>query len=87
MATEMERAEVLAALGFISAVTVFEETTPFRIIQALAPDILVKGADWPLERIVGREEVEAAGGKVIRVPLTKGMSTTALIEKIQKMES
>jgi len=84
--TSQHRAEVLAALGFISAVTVFEDPTPFKIIRALEPDILVKGADWPLEHIVGREEVEAAGGKVIRVPLTEGMSTTSLIEKIRKME-
>ncbi len=84
--TAQHRAEVLAALGFVSAVIVFEEQTPLKLILALEPDVLVKGADWALEYIVGREEVVAAGGKVARIPLTEGMSTTAIIEKIRKMD-
>ncbi len=81
---EQYRAEVVAALGFVDAVIIFDDETPFALIQALEPDVLVKGADWPLEGIVGRDIVEAAGGRVVRVPLTEGLSTTAIIEKIRR---
>jgi D-beta-D-heptose 7-phosphate kinase/D-beta-D-heptose 1-phosphate adenosyltransferase len=79
---EAERAEVLCALTAVDAVVLFPEETPLRLIEALLPDILVKGADWPLSAIVGRREVEAAGGRVLTLPLLSGRSTTALLERI-----
>ena len=63
---------------------VYDEPTPLRVIEALLPDVLVKGADWAIDRIVGREEVEAAGGRVVRVPLVEGRSTTSILERIRK---
>ncbi len=79
---EAERAEVLCALEAVDGVVLFSEETPLALIEALLPDILVKGADWPLEAIVGRREVEAAGGRVLTLPLLSGRSTTALLERI-----
>lgn len=79
---EAERAEVLCALTAVDAVVLFPEETPLRLIEVLLPDILVKGADWPLSAIVGRLEVEAAGGRVLTLPLLSGRSTTALLERI-----
>ena len=81
---ENERAEVLAALASVDAVVVFDEETPHAIISALQPDILVKGADWGADAIVGRHVVEARGGKVVRIELAKGYSTTAIVERIRK---
>lgn len=81
---EAERAEVLAALASVDAVVVFDEETPHAIITALQPDILVKGADWGANAIVGREVVEARGGKVVRVALADGYSTTAIIERVRQ---
>lgn len=81
---ESERAEVLAALASVDAVVVFDEDTPFEIISALQPDVLVKGADWAADAIVGRDVVEARGGKVVRIPLAPGYSTTAIIGRIRK---
>lgn len=81
--SESERAELLAALDCVDAVVIFEEATPAEIIKAIQPDILVKGADWAEDSIVGRDTVEARGGRVIRVPVEKGFSTTAIIEKIK----
>ena len=80
---EAERAEVLAALAAVDYVTVFEEDTPREIITKVLPDVLVKGGDWGPDRIVGREEVEAEGGRVVSIPLEPGYSTTGLIEKIR----
>ncbi len=80
---EAERAEVLAALACVDAVVVFDEDTPHEIITALQPDILVKGADWGENAIVGRDVVEARGGKVVRIPLAEGYSTTKLIDKVR----
>jgi len=80
--SESERAEVLAALAIVDYVVLFDEPDPLRLITALKPDILVKGADWPKDEIVGREVVEKAGGKVTRIPLVPGSSSTNLIEKI-----
>jgi D-beta-D-heptose 7-phosphate kinase/D-beta-D-heptose 1-phosphate adenosyltransferase len=77
-----ERAEVLAALEAVDYVTVFDEETPRELIAALLPDLLVKGGDWPIEEIVGREEVEAAGGQVLSLPFVEGSSTTEIIERI-----
>jgi len=78
-----ERAEILEALACVDAVVLFEEDTPDRIIKAIQPDILVKGADWGKNAIVGRDTVEARGGKVVRVPIEQGFSTTEIIRKIR----
>jgi D-glycero-beta-D-manno-heptose 1-phosphate adenylyltransferase len=80
---ELERAEILAALACVDAVAIFDEETPFEIISAIAPDILVKGADWAENAIVGRDIVEARGGKVVRVTVEQGYSTTAIVRKIR----
>jgi len=80
---EQERAEVIAALACVEAVVLFDEDTPAAIIEALQPDVLVKGADWAADRIVGRETVERRGGQVVRIPVEQGYSTTAMIEKIR----
>ena len=80
---EQERAEILAALECVDAVAIFDEETPFEIISAIAPDVLVKGADWAEDAIVGRASVEARGGRVVRVAIEQGYSTTALLKKIQ----
>ena len=77
-----ERAEVMAALACVDFVTIFDEPTPQQIIAALLPDVLVKGGDWSLEHIVGREEVEAAGGQVLSLPFVDGVSTSELIARI-----
>jgi len=78
-----ERAEILASLECVDAVLIFEELTPQRVIAALLPDVLVKGGDWPGDQIVGREEVEAAGGKVVRVEVVEGYSTSEILRKIR----
>jgi D-glycero-beta-D-manno-heptose 1-phosphate adenylyltransferase len=80
--SEAERAEILAALDCVDAVVVFDDATPLALIVALQPDVLVKGADWAEDAIVGRDVVEARGGKVVRAPIEPGYSTTAIIEKI-----
>jgi len=81
---ELERAEILAALECVDAVVIFDELTPRSVIAALLPDVLVKGGDWPSNQIVGREEVEAAGGRVVSIPVVPGYSTTAILEKIRQ---
>jgi len=81
---ERDRARVLAALGCVDLVTIFEEDTPERLIKALLPDVLVKGADWEEDEIVGAAEVKAAGGRVERIPFAYQNSTTATIKKIQQ---
>lgn len=78
-----ERAEILASLECVDAVLVFDELTPQKVIAALLPDVLVKGGDWPGNQIVGREEVEAAGGKVVLVDVVPGYSTTEILKKIR----
>ena len=78
---EGDRAALVAALEAVDAVTLFDEETPRELIASLLPDVLVKGADWS-HFIAGREEVEAAGGRVIALPLEPGYSTTAMLEKI-----
>jgi D-glycero-beta-D-manno-heptose 1-phosphate adenylyltransferase len=80
---EHDRAEILAALRCVDAVVVFDEDHPRQIVVRLQPDILVKGADWPADRIIGRETVEARGGRVVRIPLAEGYSSSAIIRKIQ----
>lgn len=84
ISTEAERCEVLAALASVDGVVIFDEDTPHEIIKAIQPDILVKGADWGEDAIVGRDTVEARGGKVVRMTLAEGYSTTRLIEKIRQ---
>ncbi len=81
---ESERAETLLALEAVDRVLVYDEPTPIETISALLPDILVKGADWALDAIVGRDVVEAAGGQVIRVELTPGRSTSAVLERMKR---
>ena len=80
---EAERAEIVAALRPVEAVVVFDDETPADIIRALQPDVLVKGADWPADQIVGRDTVEARGGRVVLVPVETGYSTTAILERIK----
>jgi D-beta-D-heptose 7-phosphate kinase/D-beta-D-heptose 1-phosphate adenosyltransferase len=81
--SEDERAEVLSALASVDAVVVFDEETPHEIISALQPDVLVKGADWGENAIVGRDVVEARGGRVVRIKLAEGYSTTKIVERIR----
>ena len=81
--SEDERVEVLAALASVDAVVIFDEDTPHEIISALQPDVLVKGADWGENAIVGRDVVEARGGRVVRIALAEGYSTTRIIGKIR----
>jgi rfaE bifunctional protein nucleotidyltransferase chain/domain len=78
-----ERAEILASLECVDAVLVFDELTPQRVIAALVPDVLVKGGDWPGDQIVGRKEVEAAGGNVVQVNVVPAYSTTEILNKIR----
>lgn len=82
--TEAERSEVMAALACVDFVTVFDEPTPREIIATLLPDVLVKGGDWGIDTIIGREEVEAAGGQVMSLPFVDGCSTTEIINRIVK---
>jgi D-beta-D-heptose 7-phosphate kinase/D-beta-D-heptose 1-phosphate adenosyltransferase len=84
---EHERAEVLSALAAVDAVVVFDEDDPHEVITELQPDVLVKGADWAEDRIIGREIVEARGGRVIRIAFAPGFSTTSMIERIKNATS
>jgi rfaE bifunctional protein nucleotidyltransferase chain/domain len=79
---EMERAEVLAALTSVDFVFIFDDVTPQKVIDALVPDVLVKGSDWELSDVVGRDTVENAGGSVLTVPLVEGSSTSEIIRKV-----
>jgi rfaE bifunctional protein nucleotidyltransferase chain/domain len=79
---EHERAEILAALRAVDAVAIFDEDTPAEIIRRVQPDVLVKGADWGEYEIVGRDTVEARGGRVVRVPVEEGWSTSSLLKKL-----
>lgn len=83
---ENERAEVMAALACVDYVMIFDDISPCETIAALLPDILVKGGDWGVNEIIGREEVEAAGGKVMSLPFVEGVSTTEIIERILKSQ-
>jgi D-beta-D-heptose 7-phosphate kinase/D-beta-D-heptose 1-phosphate adenosyltransferase len=79
---EDERAEVMAALGCVDYVVVFDDVSPRATVAALLPDVLVKGGDWSVDQIIGREEVEAAGGQVLNLPFVEGVSTTDVISRI-----
>jgi rfaE bifunctional protein nucleotidyltransferase chain/domain len=79
---QKDRAEVLAALEFVDYVVLFDEPDPFSLIEKVRPTILVKGADWPKDKIIGRDVVEKAGGRVVRIPLVPGASSTGVIERI-----
>jgi rfaE bifunctional protein nucleotidyltransferase chain/domain len=83
IASQDARARVLAGLAAVDCVVLFDEDTPLALIQALAPDVLVKGADYARDRIVGADWIEARGGRVVRVPLVAGFSTTALVERLR----
>lgn len=80
---EDERAELLLSLEAVDRVALYDEPTPIEVVRVLAPDVLVKGADWGADEIVGRREVEAAGGRVVRVALVPGRSTSAILGRIR----
>lgn len=81
---EAERAEIVAALRVVDYVTIFDDVSPRSFIAELLPDVLVKGGDYDLDQIHGREEVEAAGGKVVSLPFVKGASTSTLIKRMRR---
>lgn len=81
---EHERAEALLALEAVDRVVVYSDPTPLELVRALRPDVLVKGADWAVEDIVGRAEVEEVGGRVVRVGLVPGRSTTSLVDRLRR---
>jgi D-beta-D-heptose 7-phosphate kinase/D-beta-D-heptose 1-phosphate adenosyltransferase len=80
---QSQRAEVLAALACVDFVVIFDELDPLRLITAVQPDVLVKGGDWTIDRIVGRDIVESRGGVVKTIPLVPGLSTTSLLQRIR----
>ena len=84
---EDERAEVIDALACVDLAAIFDDDTPYRLIGAIQPDIVVKGADWADDAIVGRDIVEARGGRVVRIPIEAGHSTTGIIEKIKSAQA
>lgn len=84
---ENERAEILAALRAVNYVTVFDDTSPRSLIKELLPDVLVKGGDYQLDEIHGRDEVEAAGGRVVSLPFVEGASTSTIIERMKSAKS
>ncbi|MCP9452764.1 MAG: D-glycero-beta-D-manno-heptose 1-phosphate adenylyltransferase [Nitrospira sp.] len=84
---DVQRAEVVAALAAVDYVVIFSEPDPARLIADLQPDVLVKGGDWPIDAIVGREVVERRGGTVTTIPLVPGISTTALLHRIRSTAS
>ena len=83
---EKERAEMIGALGVVNYVTIFDEVSPRSLIAELLPDILVKGGDYALDQIHGREEVEAAGGRTVSLPFVEGASTSEIIERIKAQQ-
>ena len=81
---QSQRAEVLAALWFVDYVTLFDEADPLMLIKRLKPDVLVKGDDWPLDKIIGAEFVRKNGGRVVRVPIVQDISTSIIIQRIKE---
>jgi len=84
---QQDRAKLLAALACVDYVTIFDEPTPYQLIATLQPDILVKGADWKSAEVVGRDLVKRHGGRVVRIPLVNGYSTTRLLSRIRHLRS
>ncbi|MCM8811868.1 MAG: D-glycero-beta-D-manno-heptose 1-phosphate adenylyltransferase [Candidatus Omnitrophica bacterium] len=84
--TERERARMVAALKPVDYVTIFSQDTPLRLIQAIRPDILAKGGDWKLDKIVGADVVKASGGRVVRIPYVKNRSTSWLLRRIERAD-
>lgn len=84
---DVQRAEVVAALAAVDYVVIFSEPDPSRLIATLQPDVLVKGGDWPIDAIIGRDVVERRGGAVTTIPLVPGISTTALLHRIRSTAS
>ena len=82
---ERERAELLLGLAAVDAAVIFDEDTPHAIISRIQPDVLVKGADWGPDNIVGRDVVEARGGRVVRIDLAEGFSSTALVDRVRRV--
>jgi rfaE bifunctional protein nucleotidyltransferase chain/domain len=82
---EHERAELIAALTCVDAVLIFDAETPAAVIAAIQPDVLVKGADWAADAIVGRDVVEGRGGRVVRMTMTDGFSTSAIVETVKRL--
>jgi D-beta-D-heptose 7-phosphate kinase/D-beta-D-heptose 1-phosphate adenosyltransferase len=82
---ETQRAEVLAALACVDHVVIFDDPDPRALIAGIQPDVLVKGGDWPIEHIVGRDIVQARGGRVVTIPLVPDVSTTSLVRRIQSL--
>ncbi len=80
-----QRARVVAALACVDCVTLFDEPDPLKLIMSVGPDVLVKGADWPLEKIVGADRVMAGGGRVERIEFTTGLSTSSIIDRIRRL--
>jgi rfaE bifunctional protein nucleotidyltransferase chain/domain len=80
---EKDRLELIAALEMVDYVVLFDEPDPYRVIDELRPDVLAKGGDWDIERIIGSDIVEKAGGRIVVVPTLKGFSTTQIIERIR----
>ena len=80
---EAERAEILVALECVDAAVIFDEDTPHDLISTLQPDVLVKGADWGENAVIGRDIVEARGGRVVRIPIERGYSTSGIVDKIR----
>lgn len=83
--TESDRAEILASLKCVDLVAIFTEDTPLELIKLVEPDVLVKGGDWPVEKIVGHELVLARGGEVKSLPFHEGRSTTSILERIKRL--
>ena len=87
LVAEDERAEVLASLAAVDWVVIFDDATPHRLIARVVPDILVKGEDWAPEEIAGRAEVEASGGRVVRLPVVPGYSTSEIVQRILSQDT
>ncbi|MEK6647343.1 MAG: D-glycero-beta-D-manno-heptose 1-phosphate adenylyltransferase [Candidatus Firestonebacteria bacterium] len=83
---EKERAEILSAFSFVDYIVIFAESDPIKVVSELKPDVLIKGGDWSIDKVLGKDIVESYGGKVMTIPMIKGYSTTNLIKKIVKLE-
>ncbi len=84
---ELERAEIIAALAAVDFVSIFDDASVLAVVKRMLPNVLVKGGDYTLDQIVGRREVEAAGGRVVSISIVAGYSTTAIIERVRKAEA